>query len=103
MRPATAPNDQSVNDLRNPAEPLAAHWLHSDGVARHDLSPNDTPVDPNHVAYEATISHIASAWPHLQPHVREAILTLVVCGQSAATLDKQPSDRIHGDNHGGNT
>lgn len=101
MRPATTSNDQSVNDLQDSAAPLAAHWLHSDGVARHDMSSNDTPVAPNHVACEPTIRHIANAWPHLQPHIREAILTLVDCGQSTETLGQQPSDRIHGDNHGG--
>ncbi len=65
-RQPTSLNVLSHNDLLKCPKCLAAYWLQTEDTD----SPTLTPID-------ATLLQIAHAWPHLQPHIREVILTLI--------------------------
>lgn len=64
-------NDHCVKDLQLADETLST------------LGPRNGVFDCREVAVYASsdsstaVDYIASAWPHLQPHVREAIMTLI--------------------------
>ncbi|MDC0936197.1 site-specific integrase [Pirellulales bacterium] len=44
----------------------------------------ERPLDANSDEFEPSIRFIANAWPNLQPHVREAIMTLICAGKQAS-------------------
>ena len=74
-------NKLSNNDLRETRSALGVSWECSGGTDCQCPAAGDAEFTPS-------IQYIADAWPHLQPHVREAIFTLI-----DAALDQQKSER----------
>ena len=69
------------NDLQKQPSPLGVSWECPGGTECQCPAASDTEFTPS-------IQYIADAWPHLQPHVREAIFTLI-----DAALDQQELER----------
>ncbi len=66
---------------------LAEHNLGNDNEAeavnRQEVGDANCHGSSQHDAMsEATAEFIRAAWPHLQPHVREAIITLIDCAST---------------------
>lgn len=53
---------------------LAAVWQRNGGSNCHCLTSTDA-LEPN--VGSPSIDYIRSAWPHIAPHIREAVLTLI--------------------------
>ena len=77
MRVPTASKDKSTNDLRQSHNGVAAHALQSTVSDRHSSTSNGSDSHDCECQSNASIRHIADAWPHLKPHIREAIFTLI--------------------------
>jgi hypothetical protein len=66
----TSPNVNPDNNLEKQGSALGVSWECGGGNECPCSSPSDT-------AFSPSIRYIADAWPRLQPHVREAIFTLI--------------------------
>jgi hypothetical protein len=62
------------NDFGELPEAAAALWLHGNGMSRQ--SPSSNCNDDSSSSSEVP-GYLLCAWPHLPPHIREAILTLI--------------------------
>ena len=71
------PKELCDNDLQQAPSGLAVNGLHSEDAASHQPSPDDTIAPAGDDLANTSIRYITYAWPHLQPHVREAIFTLI--------------------------
>lgn len=65
-------NQEPSNDLEKSEKLLGASWEHVTDADCRDAAVSVFSFGP-------TLAYIAERWPHLQPHIREAILTLVDC------------------------
>jgi hypothetical protein len=77
MRNGAAFKDGNGNELRQEHPAVAAHWLQSKGSNGQESSRDDTAAVPCAERSNSSIDYITRSWSHLQPHVREAILTLI--------------------------
>jgi hypothetical protein len=65
-------NQEPSNDLEKSEKSLGVIWeCSTDGDCRSAAVAVSV--------FEPTMAHIAERWPHLQPHIREAIITLIDC------------------------
>lgn len=76
-------NDETRSDQ-------SAHELAFSFDTESILGPRSGVTECHNVAEEGVndpspaLDYIAAAWPHLQPHVRDAILTLIDCASRSA-------------------
>ena len=67
---ASCDNEVQHNELQESQKPLGASGECISGTSSQFLSLSDNEDSPS-------IEFIAQAWPHLSPHIREAIFTLI--------------------------
>lgn len=79
MRVPTAFKSEAANEFRQRQGGVAAHALQSTVNDRQELASNDSNSQACRCESSASIRLIADAWPDLQPHIREAIFTLIEC------------------------
>jgi hypothetical protein len=77
MRVPTASKEKATNDLRQSHDGVAAHALQSTVNDSRSSTSNGSDSHDRECQSNASIRHIADAWPNLKPHIREAILTLI--------------------------
>jgi hypothetical protein len=75
-------NDLSVRELAISCNPSSTQGPRTGVSESHEVTAEAGNVPP------LTVDYIATAWPQLQPHVREAIVTLIDGALNALTRDE---------------